>query len=139
MKLVEFVKLVKEVKAYNNNNISHYVAVEIAKLIKNNNIGVNTMHTQEQEDLLLKSISEFWEWNHKAKQRSNETKIREANQQKIRLAEKIVNQINNTPSLNDVFEKETHKYADFIRKWATAYIPVINGFGKLASYVKFGD
>ncbi len=32
MKLVEFVKLVKEVKTYNNNNISHYVAVEIAKL-----------------------------------------------------------------------------------------------------------
>ena len=33
MKLTEFTKLVKEIKEYNNNTLSHYVAVEIAKII----------------------------------------------------------------------------------------------------------
>jgi hypothetical protein len=98
---------------------------------------VKTEKKEINVELINELMASFWNAHNQEKKCTNPTSIRGYAQEKINIATKIVNITTNCEKSKEYFELKAGKFSSFITKYATAFIPTLNQYGKLGSYAKF--
>lgn len=130
---------VKKAVILTNNGAEQHIINAIAKFVFE--AVKNEVKTTEKKEVDVKKINQliedFWYANKQIKKSSNPKTLRTYSEMKIEKAAELLEIITNCEDSKAYFNAKTGQWSEYILKFASAYIPTLNRFGKLGSYAKF--